>query len=635
MDGPDAQVRSTPPASPPEPPVTPAPADPDRALWTEFLEAATVEAYCRAWLALQCRMIGGVRAGLVLLGPPDRGPFAPTTVWPHPQRSVKHLTGAAERAVLERRGLLLRQDSGGDADSPAREGCDVAYPVEVAGRLHGAVVLDLAPRPDPQLQTALRQLHWGCAWFEALFRREEALRAAAARHRLEGVLDLTATLLEHERFTAAAAAFVTALATRLACDRVSVGFVRNGRVRVLAVSHSGHAGKETNLIRAIEAAMEEALDQQAVLVHPPGADGAPLVCRAHAELARQQDSGAICSIPLTGGDRGLGALTLERSAERPFEPDTVALCEAVGAVAGPLLEVKRRDDRWLVAKAAEACRTQLARLIGPGHVGLKLAAAAVAGLAAFLTFATGEYRIAPRVAVEPAVRRAAVAPFDGYVVAAPARAGDVVREGQLLTALDDRDLRLQRLQLASQHEGLLKQYHQAMAAREAAQVRILAAQLDQAKAQLEQVEYQLSRTQVRVPFDGVVVTGDLSQALGAPVQRGQVLFEVAPLDAYRLILQVDEREVADVAVGQRGHLVLSAFPTERLPFTVEQVTPVSTAREGRNYFRVEARLETTPDRLRPGMEGIGKIEVGRRLLVWIWTHQVVDWLRLTLWAWLP
>jgi len=181
----------------------------------------------------------------------------------------------------------------------------------------------------------------------------------------------------------------------------------------------------------------------------------------------------------------------------------------------------------------------------------------------------------------------------------------------------------------------VKQYHQAMAKHEAAQVTILSAQIDQAKAQLSLLEDQLSRTRVLAFFNGMVVSGDLSQQLGSPVERGQVLFEVAPLDAYRVIVQVDERDIADVAVGQRGQLLLSAFPHESLPFRVEKITPVSTAKEGRNTFRVEAQLERTPARLRPGMEGVGKIEVGRRRLIWIWTHQVIDWVRLKLWTWLP
>ena len=40
--------------------------------------------------------------------------------------------------------------------------------------------------------------------------------------------------------------------------------------------------------------------------------------------------------------------------------------------------------------------------------------------------------------------------------------------------------------------------------------------------------------------------------LGSPVEKGKVLFEIAPLDAYRLIVHVDERDIRYVAAGQSG-----------------------------------------------------------------------------------
>ena len=72
-----------------------------------------------------------------------------------------------------------------------------------------------------------------------------------------------------------------------------------------------------------------------------------------------------------------------------------------------------------------------------------------------------------------------------------------------------------------------------------------------------------------------------------------------------------------------------------MAFSVKQITPVTTAQDGRNHFRVEARIDQPSGRLRPGMEGAGKIVVGERKLIWIWTHSLVDWLRLTAWNWLP
>jgi hypothetical protein len=77
------------------------------------------------------------------------------------------------------------------------------------------------------------------------------------------------------------------------------------------------------------------------------------------------------------------------------------------------------------------------------------------------------------------------------------------------------------------------------------------------------------------------------------------------------------------------------MPDELFPLTVSAITPVLTAREGRNYFRVEAQVEKVSARLRPGMEGVGKIEIGERRLIWIWTHEMIDWARLKLWALLP
>ncbi len=215
------------------------------------------------------------------------------------------------------------------------------------------------------------------------------------------------------------------------------------------------------------------------------------------------------------------------------------------------------------------------------------------------------------------------------------RAGDLVHRDQVLVMLADNDLRLQRLKWASQLDQLTKQHQQAEAQRNPAQTLILAAQMDQARAETALLDDELARSRLRSPIDGIVVTGDLSQSLRAPVERGQVLFEVAPLDAFRVVLQVDERNIADVQVGQTGRLLLTGAPSKELPFRVTKITPVSMAKEGHNYFRVEAQLTDTPDRLRPGMEGVGKIAVDERRLVWIWSHDLLDWVRLTLWKWLP
>ena len=114
------------------------------------------------------------------------------------------------------------------------------------------------------------------------------------------------------------------------------------------------------------------------------------------------------------------------------------------------------------------------------------------------------------------------------------------------------------------------------------------------------------------------------------------MWELAPLDAYRVILHVDERDIADVKVGEKGELVLSSMPGEPHALTVAKITPVSMPKEGRNVFRVEAQIDARGDtRLRPGMEGVAKVDVDERRLISIWTRRLTDWVELKLWSWLP
>ena len=157
-----------------------------------------------------------------------------------------------------------------------------------------------------------------------------------------------------------------------------------------------------------------------------------------------------------------------------------------------------------------------------------------------------------------------------------------------------------------------------------------------ARAQLGYAQIAMHITHVRAPFDGVVVSGDLSQSLGAPVERGDILFEIAPLDSYRVILDVDERDIGAVSLEQTGSLALTGMPGDVIEIRIDKITPISAAEDGRNFFRVEASLLAEPPAiLRPGMEGVAKIDVGRRRLLWIWTHELLDWLRLQLWSFLP
>lgn len=589
--------------------------------WAEFAGAQSPAAFCRAWLAIQCRAIDGARAGLLLTEQAERS-YLPAARWPDALNDFARLGEVAQRCIAARSALV----EPGYADSLM-----LGQPVEADQRVVAAVVVELATRGDDQLRRIMQQLRWGSGWLVALFRdvRTQGSQHSVARARI--ALETLAAAGDVVELKDSALAAANHLAAQLDCARVSVGLEHKGRMRLVALSRAAWFDRNTQLAQGIENAMDEAFDQGKTVVYPPLPGRPHVIAVAHRDLVGQ---GAICSVGIASRGRPIGVLSLERAPGARFLPADVDLCEAAASLLGPTFEMKQEAGRWFAGRLADRLRSTRAVLADPRRPSTRLAAGAlVVGIAA-LFFAEGEYRVAAKAVVEGEVQRAAVAPFDGYIAEARVRAGQTVRRGQVLARLDDRDLRVEQQRWNSERAQHERKYRDALAKHERSGARVLAAQIAEADAQLELVEERLGRTQVSAPFDGVVVSGDLSQMLGSPVEQGKVLFEIAPLDAYRVVLKVDERDIRAVSVGQSGQMILTGLGTEPLPFVVKNIS-VASAEDGRNVFRVEAQLEGAAGQLRPGMEGVGKISAGERSLLWIWTHRFVDWLRMLAWNWLP
>ena len=463
----------------------------------------------------------------------------------------------------------------------------------------------------------------------------KAFYHAPAKQQLVNLVDLVAVGLEHEQFRVAATEVANELAERLSCQRVSLGFLRYHQVRVEALSHNSRIDQQSNMIRAIRDAMGESLDQGTTVVYPVESDDTALVTRFHTRLAKAQQGAAICTLPLIKNSKAVGALLLERAADKPFTAETVEQCEQIGLLLGPVLETRRRDERPLPLKILDSMQSWCAKIIGPRHLPLKAGLVLSAMLLIWLSQASATFSISNDSVLEAEICRTIVAPQEGYISAAHVRAGDLVREGDLLATLDDQELRLELRKWQSQRAQLFKEYRKAQAGSDRAEVAILKAKRAQAEAELKLVEQQLTRAKLIAPFSGLVVKGDLNQALGSPVQRGEILYEVAPTSEYRVVLKVDDRDIGLVSLGQLGQLKLSGIPDRSVNITIDRLTPVSSTAGGRNYFRVEAVMDKHSDLMRPGMEGIAKIEIGREKLLWIWTRRLVDWLRLFAWSRLP
>ena len=163
-------------------------------------------------------------------------------------------------------------------------------------------------------------------------------------------------------------------------------------------------------------------------------------------------------------------------------------------------------------------------------------------------------------------------------------------------------------------------------------MRIARALADQAKAQLDLVRYHLSHAKLRAPLTGIVVEGDLKELLGAPVKKGDVLFKVARIEKMYAELEIDERDVHEVATQASGEIAFVSRPNLKFPIRVERLDPIALTREEGNVFLVRGVLSEEVARWwRPGMSGVAKINVDKRNVLWILTHRTMDFLRIFLW----
>ena len=589
----------------------------------------------RRWLAQHCEATDQVAAALVIALREGGAASEPVAHWPAGASTSNPMLQAARAAMQRGRAVdIALTMAAPDADHNRI----IALPLRDGAATLGAVALALRCPDSGSAQAQQAALDKACERLGA------ALAAAAPAPALDmsaQILHLQAVFMRAPVLADAAAAFCAELAAALRCERVSMGLAQGHDIELLALSNGARPEAGHELARLLGATMQEAVDQAARVLYPARVTDALRIVLAHAEL-HARSAHQLASVPMAhdaggatapGGVRAVGAVLAERRGAEPFSAGQLALLEGAAAAVAPLLAMRALAQRPFKARLSDAAQRLLARLQRRDDPLPKvLAGAAVLG-AVLATLLPVSYHVGAPARLEGAVQRVVVAPNDGYLQVSHVRPGDTVKAGQVLVEMADQDLLLEQ----RKWEGALAQHENAFAAALAradrAQFIITQGKAAEARAQLELVRRQLSRSRLLAPIDGVVIKGDLSQALGAPVQRGDTLLTLAPNAQYRIIIDVDERDVALVAPGQRGQLALSALPVDGLAFEVERVTPVAAVRDGRNAFEVQARLLQVPPNLRPGLQGVAKIEAGERSLFWIVSHRALAWLRMAVWGW--
>lgn len=586
------------------------------------------KAFWEAWLQACAQHLSGELAVLYVRSPavaPDEG-WSVFSCWP----AVRQGAGLPALAASVSSELLAMAMAAGVASGDARLGAWAAglifiRPSQVDRELMLCVHV---PRPDarpgPSLD-ALRLLAVIPLGYEQ--NRQQRLKEREAA-RFAEALDIIGRVLEAENFDQAGLALVNGLAERFACEQVSLSWMAGEGLKVRAMSHSDILRQRTESSGLLEEVGQEALIQEQEITWPGPAKA---VTHAHRLYAEARQPGHLLTLPLALGDTRLGAVVCERQRRAFSQSERWALRLLCDQATRPLQGLERRQ-RFLLTRLGREIIASLPRQLRPmtadgRRLGLLLVLMVVGLL--LLPF---PHRIEANFILKTDAMALIGAPFDGYIESSHVSLGAPVEAEAVVVTLATRELMLERAAGLADISQFSREVEKQRAANQLSEMRIAEAKLAQTQAKLEQVEYRLAQASVVSPIAGVVVEGEPGKNLGGPVKRGETMVKVARTEGLYAELAVTEQDVQCIAPGQAAEVMLVANPGQSWDMVIRRITPAPTVKDGHNSFPVRAEtVAAHPTWWRPGMSGVAKISAGKRSLLWLMTHRLVDFLRLKLW----
>ena len=243
----------------------------------------------------------------------------------------------------------------------------------------------------------------------------------------------------------------------------------------------------------------------------------------------------------------------------------------------------------------------------------------------------------------------------GQIVNLAVREGDVVRKGDFLLQIDQK-------QLAASAQGAEASIRALLSEREASRANLAEAEsnfrraqsnyeqkiipaadldrartalasaraavsaneqrTDQARANLAAARDTLSKTTMTAPIGGVVTALPVEEGevavIGTMNNPGTILLTIADMSVVEAVMEVDETDIPSVKVGQDATVTIDAYPNKTFKGRVTEVgsSPitrggVASTTEAIN-FEVKIQIENPPAGIRPGFSASADIVTGTR-----------------------
>ena len=149
-------------------------------------------------------------------------------------------------------------------------------------------------------------------------------------------------------------------------------------------------------------------------------------------------------------------------------------------------------------------------------------------------------------------------------------------------------------------------------------------------------EARVQRSDLRMPFDGNVLTLNLKNKTGTFLQKGETFATVENSSTVTAEIEIQEGDIGYVAVGDEVRIRAVSFAVDRefhgkVALIDRNVTPKPTG----NVIKVQATIENHDGLLRTGMAGRAKV-LGASMPVWrAFTLALTRFFQVQVWSWIP
>jgi multidrug resistance efflux pump len=440
--------------------------------------------------------------------------------------------------------------------------------------------------------------------------KETLIRSLGDTIGLINSLDQTTSTLE--------ASLVITNHLRRSCqaEQVAISFCDSrGKATLSAISDVEQIDLNCESNKLVSIANEQSLIAEQELCYPAVADAPSPHLLALEKYCKANGFESCINLPLITFDkRTIGAVLIACRAEKVNDPSYRQYVGQLINVAAGHIDVVLRANR----RTRDVFRNSWKKIRSANLT--KAILIALACMAALMLVPL-PYRVSCECEIQPVLRRFVAAPYQGILEKTFVESGDVIETDHVVAHLDGRQLRMELSGLRAEFAGARKRRDSALAQGDVALSQIASSEMKRHNSKIEILEQNLTNLEVRSPIAGIVISGDLEKVEGAPVEMGQTLFEIAPLDQMLAEIGIPESEIQYVKAGMQVDIKLNAFPFKTWTGIVEQIHPRTEIINDESVFVAQVKLSNEENQLRPGMKGSAKIKTKSAPIGWNLFHQ--------------